>query len=123
MTAVWQGRPDWRIAVALCVVPGLGQLYNGQPRKASFFLVGTLVTLGPAVLLITFGERVGHALIDSGQSAVFLLVAFISVLVFLVLFVAGLFLWASAITDARRTAAARRAGDLEEAARVSFFRL
>lgn len=123
MTAVWQRRPDWRVAVSLCVVPGLGQLYNRQPRKAAFFLIGTLITLGPAVILIMFGERVGHALIGSGQSAVFLLVAFVSVLVFLMLFVTGLFLWASAITDARRTAAARRAGDLERAAGVSFFRL
>ena len=123
MTAVWSRRPDWRIAVGLCLVPGLGQLYNGQPRKAAFFLVGTLLALGPAVVLIMFGEDVGHALITSGASAVFLLVAFLSVLVFLVLFVTGLFLWASAVTDARRTARAREAGDLEAAARVSFFRL
>ena len=123
MTAVWQGRPNRRIAGLLCVVPGLGQLYNGQPRKASFFLLGTLLTLGPAVLLIMFGERVGHSLIDSGHSAIFLLVAFVSVLVFLVLFISGLFFWASSAADARRTARARSAGDLEEAARVSFFRL
>jgi cell division protein FtsW (lipid II flippase) len=123
MTAVWSRRPNWRIAVGLCVVPGLGQLYNGQPRKALFFLLGTLLTLGPAIVLIMYGEDVGHALIVSGASAVFLLVAFISVLVFLVLFVTGLFLWASSATDARRTARARREGDLEAAARVSFFRL
>ena len=123
MTLVMQRRPDWRIAVGLCVVPGLGQLYNRQPRKASFFLLGTLLTLGPAVILIMFGERVGLTLIDHGASALFLLVAFVSVLVFLVLFITGLFLWASSAADARRTARARAAGDAEEAARVSFFRL
>jgi hypothetical protein len=123
MTVALRRRPDWRVAVGLSVVPGLGQLYNGQPRKASFFLLGTLLTLGPAVLLIMFGERIGRALIDAGASAVFLLVAFLSVLIFLVLFVTGLFLWASSATDARRTARARRAGDVNEASQVSFFQL
>jgi hypothetical protein len=68
MTAVWSRRPNWRIAVGLCVVPGLGQLYNGQPRKALFFLLGTLLTLGPAIVLIMYGEDIGHAMIVSGAS-------------------------------------------------------
>lgn len=116
-------RRSWRLAVALCVVPGLGQLYNGQWRKALFFLLSTLFTIGPAVLLITLGEGWGHSLLDQHHLALFLLVAFGSVLLFLLLFVLGLFFWASAVTDARRTAAAQAEGGAEEAARTWFFRL
>ena len=116
-------RHDARIAAALSVVPGLGQLYNGQWRKALFFLVATVLCLGPAVLLITAGESFGHSLLDAHHLALFLLVAFGSVLVFLVLFVMGLFFWASAVADARRTAVALREGRGEEAARTWFFRL
>jgi hypothetical protein len=116
-------RHDWRIAMALSVLPGLGQLYNGQWRKALFFLIGTVLCLGPAVLLITAGEHFGRSLLDGAQTALFLLVAFVSVMLFLFLFVMGLFLWASAAADARRTALALRRGSLDEAARTSFFHI
>ena len=116
-------RHDRRLAGALSVVPGLGQLYNGQWRKALFFLVATALCLGPAVLLITAGESFGHSLLDAHQLALFLLVAFGSVLVFLLLFVMGLFFWASAAADARHTADALRDGRGDEAARTWFFRL
>ena len=116
-------RHDWRIAVALSAVPGLGQLYNGQWRKALFFLIGTVLSIGPAVLLITAGERFGRSLLDSGQMALFLLVALVSVMLFLFLFVMGLFLWASAAADARRTAMALRQGNAEEAARTFFIHI
>lgn len=116
-------RHDWRIAVALSVVPGLGQLYNGQWRKALFFLIGTLLSIGPAVLLITFGEHFGRSLLDSQHTALFLLVAFLSVMLFLFLFVMGLFLWASAAADARRTALALRQGQADDAARTWFFHI
>ena len=115
--------PDWRLAAGLSVVPGLGQLYNRQPRKAGFFLLATILTLGPAVLLIMFGERLGHSLIDRHAFTLFLLLAFASVLAFLVLFVLGLFFWASAAADARRTAMSLRDGGVQEATRVWFFRL
>jgi hypothetical protein len=116
-------RHDQRIAAGLSIIPGLGQLYNGQWRKALFFLIGTIVCLGPAVLLITAGERFGRSLLDSQQVALFLLVAFVSVLVFLLLLVMGLFLWASAAADARRTALAIREGRLDDAAQTSFFHI
>ena len=74
------------------------------------------------MLLITLGEGWGHSLLDQHHLALFLLVAFGSVLLFLLLFVLGLFFWASAVTDARRTAAAQGEGG-EEAARTWFFRL
>jgi hypothetical protein len=116
-------RPRWQVAVALSLLPGLGQLYNGQWRKAVFFFLTTVLTIGPAVLLITAGERFGHTLLDQHHLAFFLLVSFASVLVFLLLFVLGLFFWASAATDARRTAVARAEGGDEAAARTWFFRL
>jgi hypothetical protein len=115
--------PAPRIAAALSIVPGLGQLYNGQPRKAVFFFLSTLISLAAAVLLITYGEGFGHSLLSGHHLAFFLLVAFGSVLVFLVLFVLGLFLWASSAADARRTALAIRSGGLDEAAQTTFFRL
>ncbi|MHB8717640.1 MAG: hypothetical protein ACYDAC_01945 [Candidatus Dormibacteria bacterium] len=95
---------DWRIGVALSVVPGLGQVYNGQPRKAAFYFLGTLLSIGPAVLLITFGERAGSSLLEGRAFAAFLLLALASVLVFLLVFVLGLYLWASAFVDARHSA-------------------
>ena len=116
-------RHDPRLAAALSVIPGLGQLYNGQWRKALFFLLATVLCLGPAVLLITAGESFGRSLLDARHMALFLLVAFGSVLLFLLLFVMGLFLWASAAADARRTARALREGRLDDAARTWFFRI
>jgi arabinogalactan oligomer/maltooligosaccharide transport system permease protein len=102
------GRPrrrrDPRVALALSVVPGMGQLYNGQWRKALFFLAATLVTLAPSLLLLMGGEKVGSALLRRHAFVAFLVVAFVSVLVFLGLFVLGLAFWASAAVDARRSA-------------------
>ena len=97
-------RRDWRIGVALSVLPGLGQLYNGQPRKALFYFGATLLTIAPAVLLIMFGERAGASLLEGKAFAGFLLLALLSVLVFLLVFVLGLYMWASAVVDARQSA-------------------
>jgi hypothetical protein len=116
-------RPSAKVAGGVSVVPGLGQLYNGQPVKALLYFFGTLLTLGPSVLLITTGEGVGHALITSHAYAVFFLVAFASVLLFLALFVIGLFIWASAAVDARRSAVAISEGRAADAAQTWFFRL
>ena len=116
-------RPSRRVAGVLSIVPGLGQLYNGQAVKALLYFFGTLLTLGPAVVLITNGERIGHALLSARAYAVFFVVAFVSVLVFLALFVLGLFIWASAAVDARRSAEAIGEGRAAEAAQNWFFRL
>lgn len=97
-------RRDWRIAAALSIVPGAGQLYNGQPRKALFYALATLLTIGPAVVLITFGERIGSGLLEHQSFATFLLLALGSVLLFLLTFVLGLYFWASAVVDARYSA-------------------
>ncbi|MBJ7610137.1 MAG: hypothetical protein JF887_12005 [Candidatus Dormibacteraeota bacterium] len=105
------GRPrDWRIAAALSILPGGGQVYNGQPRKAVFYFLTTVLTLGPAVLLITVGERLGSGLLQQRSFAPFLLVALGSVLLFLLVFVLGLYFWASAVVDARYSARELSAG-------------
>src|ERR1700737_626456 len=64
-------RPNRRLAVALTVIPGLGQLYNGQPRKALFYVIGTVFTIGPAVVLLITGERIGHSLLESHIGGLF----------------------------------------------------
>jgi hypothetical protein len=115
--------PNRTVAAALTVVPGLGQLYNGQPGKALSFFLATLFTIGPAVALITIGERVGHSLLAGHAAAVFVVVALLSVLVFLLLFVLGLFAWISALVDAWSSASALGAGDREQATRRRLFRL
>lgn len=116
-------RRDWRVAAGLSLVPGLGQLYNSQPLKALFFLLGTGVTIAPALVLITIGERVGRELLVGGHYAGFLLFSFGSILVFLALLVLGLFLWASAVSDARRTAQTPTLGEDSSGRRWWFFSL
>jgi hypothetical protein len=115
--------PNPQIAVGLAIVPGLGQLYNRQPRKALFFFLWTLFTIGPAILLIIAGQSVGHALLTRHLGALFLLVALVSVFAFLSLFLAGLFVWASSAIDAWQSAVAIASGDRERADRRRMFRL
>jgi arabinogalactan oligomer/maltooligosaccharide transport system permease protein len=92
------------VAATLSIVPGLGQLYNLQPRKALTFFLTWVFTMGPSVLLIMGGERFGHDLLERKDFGLFLLVAFASIIAFLALFLVGLTFWASAIVDARRSA-------------------
>lgn len=116
-------RRDWRIAAGLSLVPGAGQLYNGQPRKAVFYALATLLTIGPAVLLITFGERIGSGLLQQKSFATFLLLALGSVLLFLLVFVLGLYFWASAVVDAWYSARELSAGTPGAENRWWFFHL
>jgi hypothetical protein len=115
--------PNRKVAAALTLVPGLGQLYNGQPGKALSFFLATILTIGPALVLITVGERIGHSLLAGHAAAVFFVVALLSVLAFLVLFVLGLFAWISALVDAWSSASALGEGDSEQATRRRLFRL
>lgn len=106
-----------RFAVGTSIVPGLGQLYNFEPRKAAFFFLGTVLSIGPAVILIMVGEQLGRHLLDQHSGAGFLAVAFGSILAFLVLFVFGLYVWGSAVVDASRTARRLSRGEPEGAGR------
>jgi len=99
-----QRRRNPTLAATLSILPGLGQLYNFQPRKAITFLLSWVLTMGPSILLITAGEGFGHRLLEDKQFGAFLVVAFASILAFLVLFLLGLTVWASAVIDARRSA-------------------
>ena len=99
-----QRRRNPTVAATLSILPGLGQVYNLQWRKALTFVLLWLFTMGPSVLLIMGGERFGHSLLERKQFGLFLLVAFASIIAFLVMFLLGLTFWASAIVDARRSA-------------------
>lgn len=99
-----QRRRNPTVAATLSILPGLGQAYNLQWRKALAFFLMWVFTLGPSVLLIMGGERFGHSLLEQKQFGLFLLVAFASIIAFLVVFLLGLTFWASAIVDARRSA-------------------
>lgn len=104
VSASVQRRRNPQLAATLSIVPGLGQVYNLQLRKALFFFLATLLTVGPSILLITTGERFGHDLLERKDFGAFLIVAFGSIIAFLVLFLLGLTFWASSIVDARRSA-------------------
>jgi hypothetical protein len=95
---------DPTFAASLSALPGLGQLYNGQLRKALFFFAAVLLTIPPACLLIANSRRIGFDLVDSHHVGLYFLWVVASILVFLVLFLLGLTFWAGAIVDARRSA-------------------
>jgi hypothetical protein len=116
-------RPNPGLAAGLSIIPGLGQLYNGHPRKALYYLCWTVFTIGPAVLLIMAGQAIGHSLLTHGSGALFLLIALVSVFAFIGLFLTGLFIWASSIIDAYQSAQALGAGEPERAAQRRMFRL
>jgi len=98
-----------RLATWLSVVPGLGQLYNRQPKKAVVFLFGVvllfLVTLnipGATAELLAFWKPRGSTMV-----LLSLLVEMVSLLVFISTFLLALTFWYDAMHDARRTAQER----------------
>ena len=98
-----------RLATWLSVVPGLGQLYNRQPKKAVVFLFGVvllfLVTLnipGATAELLAFWKPRGSTMV-----LLSLLVEMLSLLVFITTFLLALTFWYDAMHDARRTAQER----------------
>jgi len=104
-----QRRASVRLATWLSAVPGLGQLYNRQPKKALIFLLGVvglfLVTLnipGATGELLALWKPRGSAMV-----LLSLLLEMISLLVFMATFLLALTLWYDAMHDARRTAQER----------------
>ena len=102
-------RASIRLATWLSAVPGLGQLYNRQPKKAVIFLLGVillfLVTLnipGATAELLAFWKPRGSAMVILS-----LLVEMFSLLVFISTFLLALTFWYDAMHDARRTAQER----------------
>jgi TM2 domain-containing membrane protein YozV len=104
-----QRRASVRLATWLSAVPGLGQLYNRQPKKAGIFLVGVvllfLVTLnipGATGELLAFWKPRGSTMV-----LLSLLLEMFSLLVFISTFLLALTFWYDAMHDARRTAQER----------------
>jgi TM2 domain-containing membrane protein YozV len=100
---------DVRLASWLSVIPGLGQLYNRQPRKAAIFLLGVIglfyVTLsipGATGELLAWWKPRGSAMV-----VLSLLVAILSLLLFITTFLLALTFWYDAMHDARLTAQER----------------
>ena len=99
-------RASVRLATWLSVIPGLGQLYNRQPRKAAIFLLGVVslffVTLnipGATAELLALWRPRGSAMVMLS-----LLIQILSLLLFMTTFFLALTAWYDAMHDARRTA-------------------
>jgi len=102
-------RASVTLATWLSVVPGLGQLYNRQPKKAVIFLLGVvglfLLTLnipGATAELLAFWKPRGSAMV-----LLSLFVEILSLLLFMSVFFLALTFWYDAMHDARRTAQER----------------
>ncbi len=115
-------RASVRLATWLSAVPGLGQLYNRQPKKAAVFLVGVvglfLLTLnipGATGELLAFWKPRGSAMV-----LLSLLVEILSLLIFMSTFFLALTFWYDAMHDARRTAQERN-GEREPGGRWWLF--
>jgi len=115
-------RASVRLATWLSAVPGLGQLYNRQPKKAAVFLLGVLglflLTLnipGATGELLAFWKPRGSAMV-----LLSLLVELLSLLVFMSTFFLALTFWYDAMHDARRTAQERN-GEREPGGRWWLF--
>jgi hypothetical protein len=98
-----------RLATWLSLIPGLGQLYNRQPKKAAIFLLAVaglfLVTLnipGATAELLAFWRPRGSAMV---MLSLFLQI--LSLLLFMATFFLALTAWYDAMHDARRTAQER----------------
>lgn len=112
--------PSPRVAAALSIVPGLGQVWVGQPRKAPHYLIWTVLLIGGSVALLTWAVGFGHDLLASGAVTGALLLALGSIVAFLTLFISGLYVWASAAVDAWTSARELRAGETPSAERRRF---
>lgn len=95
-----------RLATWLSVVPGLGQLYNRQPKRAAFFLIAvvglfafTLNIPGITAELLFLWQPRGSFMVMLS-----LLLQMLSLLLFMATFLLALTFWYGAMHDARRTA-------------------
>ena len=115
-------RASVRLATWLSAVPGLGQLYNRQPKKAAVFLLGviglfvlTLNIPGATAELLAFWKPRGSTMV-----LLSLLVEILSLLIFMSTFFLALTLWYDAMHDARRSALERN-GEREPGGRWWLF--
>jgi TM2 domain-containing membrane protein YozV len=115
-------RASVRLATWLSAVPGLGQLYNRQPKRTAVFLLGvvglfylTLNIPGATDELLAWWKPRGSAMV-----LLSLLVQMLSLLVFMGTFLLALTFWYDAMHDARRTAQERN-GDRQPGGRWWLF--
>jgi arabinogalactan oligomer / maltooligosaccharide transport system permease protein len=99
-------RRSVRVATWLSLIPGLGQLYNRQPKRAAAFLLAVValfvITLnipGATAELLGVWRPRGNPMVMLS-----LLVEMLSLLLFMATFLLGLIAWYDAMHDARRTA-------------------
>ena len=99
-------RRSVRLATWLSLIPGLGQLYNRQPKRAAAFLLAVValffVTLnipGATAELLGAWRPRGNAMVMLS-----LLVEMLSLLLFMATFLLALIAWYDAMHDARRSA-------------------
>jgi TM2 domain-containing membrane protein YozV len=97
-----------RLAGWLSAVPGLGQLYNGQPGRAVIAFGGTLGFFAIAFLFVE-GPNVLLPAVHAG-GLVTILAGLVGVLLFLTFLLAGMTFWYIAFHDALLTARDLQAG-------------
>ncbi len=115
-------RASVRLATWLSLIPGVGQLYNRQPKKAAIFLLGVI---GLFLLTLNIPGATGELLAwwsprGSAMVLLSLLVEMLSLLVFMSTFLLALTFWYDAMHDARRTAQERN-GEREPGGRWWLF--
>ena len=115
-------RASVRLATWLSAIPGLGQLYNRQPKKAAIFLLGVI---GLFFLTLNIPGATGELLAlwkprGSAMVLLSLLLEMLSLLVFMSTFLLALTFWYDAMHDARRTAQERN-GEREPGGRWWLF--
>lgn len=113
---------QWRWAVALSIVPGLGQIYNRQRARGLVLFVGAAGSILVSVKLLAWSIGTGPTVFNR-YGIWFLLLALVTIVVFLAGFIFGLYVWASAVVDAYSCACARARGDAQEAELWHGFRL
>ncbi|TMD09375.1 MAG: hypothetical protein E6J01_01985 [Chloroflexi bacterium] len=101
-----------RRAAYLSLIPGLGQLSNGQPKKAAAFLAGVIALFALSFSVPGVTTDVVGAWRPRGSLMVSLsvILELVSLLVFIALFMAALVFWYASIHDARLTAVERNTG-------------
>jgi arabinogalactan oligomer/maltooligosaccharide transport system permease protein len=99
-------RRSVRLASWLSIIPGLGQFYNRQPKKAGIFLLAvvglflfTLNIPGATGQLLAFWKPRGSVMV-----LLSLFVEILSLLIFMTTFLLALIFWYDAMHDAQRTA-------------------
>lgn len=101
-----------RRSAYLSIVPGLGQLANGEPPKAVAFLGGVIALFalsfsvpGLTTDLVSVWRPRGSLMV-----ALSVIVELLSLLVFIAIFLAALAFWYASVHDARMTAVEKNAG-------------